>query len=67
MVDQTNAKIVANRVRSYIEHAPAGGIFHDVKQSDVRELHKGFANESAFFVSNLRDGRAYRVTVERIA
>jgi hypothetical protein len=64
---QSTAKIAANRVRKLIEDAPAGGIFHDVTQSDIRELHKGAANETAYFVISLTDGHAYEVAVKRLA
>lgn len=62
-VRPTTAKIVANRIRTLIDKAPAGGEFHDVVQSAVTEHHK---DDSASFVANLLDGKAYKITITRL-
>lgn len=55
---------ITTKVRHLIEHAPAGGVFHDANTHGERTLHEGFANEQRFFYLDTRDGTSYVVTIE---
>ncbi len=61
--ERVGAIATAEKIRELVEKAPAGGIFHDAKLSDVGGLEVPGFTQAAGFLLTLADGTELDVSV----
>jgi hypothetical protein len=66
MADKLKSYGVAARIQGLIEKAPAGGVFHDARQSEIRG-GDSLAGRWCTFALTLANGQVFKITVEEVA
>ena len=64
----TLLQTTTEKIRELIDHAPAGGVFHNASFDETTEvLHAGFANERHTLTLYMPEGRILTITVEQLS